>query len=232
MAGFGELSVYISALVAILLIPEIYDIYRSYNEKAKLLDRISPLIDAMKNAITADANGKATESLSTVKELIEQLTAAPEGLAGLGRVVMTLGVITIVGIIVIHLTLSTTSLVDAVVSALVSAPKSTIMLNQTVTFAEKARSDQIDLLKTAATVLTGGLTTMIGFYFGTKARRLHRVHRVGRVAQGQQGQPGPQGQQGPPGQQVQQAPPSQQGQQGLPGPQGGQGPQGQQGKDG
>jgi len=167
LVDFAELIVYMAALAAILLLPEIYDIYRSYNEKEKLLDEVKPLVEEIKESIRLATVGKAPESvkLDMVKDLVEKLTAAPEGLEGLGRVVMTLGVIAILGIVVIQLTLSTTSLINAVVSAPATPP----MLNQTFTFADKARSDQIDLLKTTVTALAGGLTTMIGFYFGTKA---------------------------------------------------------------
>ena len=44
-----------------------------------------------------------------------------------------------------------------------------MLSNQTLTFAEKASSDQIDIIKTLVTILGSALTTMIGFYFGTKA---------------------------------------------------------------
>jgi hypothetical protein len=174
LVDFAELIVYVVALAAILLIPEFYDIYRSYNEKEKLRGDVEPLIADIRAAIKPVAQGKP-ESLDTLKELVEKLTApkglaeklaAPtEGLEGLGRVVMTFGVIMILGIAVIQLTLSSTSLINSVVSAPANSP----MLNQTLTFADKARSDQVDILKTVMTALAGGLTTMIGFYFGTKA---------------------------------------------------------------
>ena len=167
MVGFAELLVYVLALAAVLLSPEMYDIYCSYKEKEKLLDRATPLFQEIKEVIKLAPSEKADESdkLATLKELVEKVTAPPEGLEGLGRVVMTLGVIAILGIVVIQLTLSTTSLINAVVSA----PTIPAMSNQTLTFADKARSDEIDILKTLVTALAGGLTTMIGFYFGTKA---------------------------------------------------------------
>jgi len=164
LMGFAELLVYVFALAAVLLIPEMYDIYRSYREKEKLLDQAAPLFQEIKKLIPSEKTVES-DKLATLKELVEKVTAPPEGLEGLGRVVMTLGVIAILGIVVIQLTLSTTSLINAVVSA----PTIPAMSNQTLTFADKARSDEIDILKTLVTALAGGLTTMIGFYFGTKA---------------------------------------------------------------
>jgi hypothetical protein len=161
------LLIYVGALVAVLLIPEIYDIRRSYNDKDKLLVEFKPLIDSFNRAATPVPGGqKIPESpkLEDYKELIDKLTGAPEGLEGLGRVVMTLGVIAIVGIAVIQLLLSSTLLISNVVSA---RPP---LFNQTLlTFADKARSDQVEIIKTLVTILGGALTTMIGFYFGTKA---------------------------------------------------------------
>lgn len=165
MVDFAELSIYVVALAAILLVPELYDIHLSHNEKRKLIDDFKPIVEKYAAATPDPKKPAESPAISDIKELFEKLASPLEGLEGLGRVVMTLGVIAILGIVVIQLTLSTTSLI----SYIVLAPTTPPMLNQTFTFADKARSDQIDLLKTVVTALAGGLTTMIGFYFGTKA---------------------------------------------------------------
>jgi len=176
------LITYIIALVLVLLIPELYDIRRSYNGRDKLRTDLKPTIDKVlesainkalepANKLTIRRGQQATQppakqpNTDELKVLLEKLTAAPEGLEGLGRVVMTLGVIAIIGIAVIQLLLTSSTLIVDIVSAPVKAP----YFNQTLAFADKARSDQTDIIKTLVTILGGALTTMIGFYFGTKA---------------------------------------------------------------
>jgi len=166
LVDFYELIVYVVALGAILLIPEVFDIWRSHQEKLLLLREIEPLVKDIRQSIAeGERKGPESPNLETVKELVEKVIAPPVGLEGVGRVTMTLGVIAILGIAVIQLTLSSTSLISAVVSAPANSP----MLNQTLTFANNARSEQVDVIKTLVTVLGGGLTSMVGFYFGTRA---------------------------------------------------------------
>jgi hypothetical protein len=112
----------------------------------------------------------------------------PTGIDGLGRVLMTFGIILVVGAAAFQiLTISTTSL-GSLPTNFSSLGTQLISLNTTsnttpqvemdmmIDIVSKnnqaiidANKDFVDIIKTILTALVGGVTTIIGFYFGQRA---------------------------------------------------------------
>ncbi|MCZ7394341.1 MAG: IPT/TIG domain-containing protein [Candidatus Methanoperedens sp.] len=133
-----------------MMIPESYDIYLAYLNKDK------------------DGN--------------------PTGIEGLGRVLMTFGLILVVGAAAFYITTISATSLGTLPTNFGSLGPQLISLNTTSNTTSQVEMDKIidivsknnqaiidtnkvfvDTIKTILTALVGGITTIIGFYFGTKA---------------------------------------------------------------
>jgi hypothetical protein len=94
----------------------------------------------------------------------EKLIPSPEGMEGEGRLAMTLGFVGIIGIVMIQLLLSSAQLTNTILATPVTSAN-----NATLKYAETTSASQIDLIKTIVTILSGAVTAMIGFYFGSRS---------------------------------------------------------------
>jgi hypothetical protein len=124
--------------------------------------------DSVAKAATDAAGTEGTGKPSTLSHeliaLLGTLKEAPEGMTGEGRLAMTLGFVAIIGIVIIQLALSSTQLADTIVTMPVTSAN-----NSTLKFAETTSASLIDVIKTIVTILSGAVTAMVGFYFGSKA---------------------------------------------------------------
>jgi hypothetical protein len=119
---------------------------------------------AATDAAGTEGTGKPTTLSHELITLLGTLKEPPEGMTGEGRLAMTLGFVAIIGIVVIQLVLSSTQLVNTIVTTPVTSAN-----NSTLTYAETTSASFIDVIKTVVTILSGAVTAMIGFYFGSKA---------------------------------------------------------------
>ena len=118
------LVVYSAILLVVILAPILWDIKRSYDLKQKMIDKIS----------------------SADPKVWEEVLKPIQGVVGLARLVMTLGIVIILGIAVFHL---------AVIGSSAN---------------EQLNSQQMDIVKNMMTILGGAVSAMIGFYFGQKSQ--------------------------------------------------------------
>jgi hypothetical protein len=119
---------------------------------------------AAAGAAGAQGAGSPTTLSHELVTLLGTLKEPVEGMTGEGRLAMTLGFVAIIGIVVIQLVLSSTELVNTIVTTPVTSAN-----NSTLTYAETTSASLIDVVKTIVTILSGAVTAMIGFYFGSKA---------------------------------------------------------------
>jgi hypothetical protein len=120
-----------------------------------------PGADAVAKAASDAASKEGGDALIAT---FEKLIPSPEGMEGEGRLAMTLGFVGIIGIAMIQLLLNNAQLTNTIVSTPVTTAN-----NATLTYVKDTISSQIDLIKTIVTILSGAVTAMIGFYFGSKS---------------------------------------------------------------
>ncbi len=151
-------GVYAGIIMIILLVPFWWDIKKSYKLKHDAIDLINNLVNKDKlGQIDKDKLG----------DLMKSAAEQPEGIPGFGRVLMTLGVVIIVGIAIIHLLVLSTSLAEF--NSVPSLNASSPAFNQTLLFIKDLKTKQLQMAESLLTILGGAVSAIIGFYFGTKA---------------------------------------------------------------
>ncbi len=112
----------------------------------------------------------------------------PTGIDGLGRVLMTFGIILVVGAVAFQILTITTTSLGSLPTNFSSLGPQLISLNTTSNTTPQLEMDKmidivsknnqaiidtnkdfVDTIKTILTALVGGITTIIGFYFGQRA---------------------------------------------------------------
>lgn len=165
-----SLVIYALSFLAVILIPITYDTYEAYRERRQLIEMLlgkAPTTDKvptpdeapLTKAIEASAGGKLPKDLA---DTIDKLLESPEGLPGLGRLVMTMGVLVVVAVAMIQLLIAAT----VAPSIPTTIPLNTVAYNQTLAFVKQTTSTELDVVKSLVTILGGAVSAMIGFYFG------------------------------------------------------------------
>jgi hypothetical protein len=110
------------------------------------------------------------EALHGQKEIkdsvIEELLSSPEGIPGFGRMLMTLGVVMILGISIFHVLVMSTTLAD--IGSVFSTPTTSASFNQTLALAKDLKTQELSIVNNLLTILGGAVSAIIGFYFGAK----------------------------------------------------------------
>jgi hypothetical protein len=122
----GLFAITTLAIVALILIPWLVDIRRGYSSRDKAV------------ALLANLLRDARLDKNDLESLAKQFLDSPSGIEGLGRMILALSLIGVIGLALIYLVLT-----DG--------------------------STGLDIAKTILTALVGALTTIIGFYFGSRA---------------------------------------------------------------
>lgn len=201
------LVIYALAFVLVILIPITYDTYEAYRERRQLIESLFGKHAKPEEAPVAKAMQAAATPGSTLpKDLadtVDKLLESPEGLPGLGRVVMTMGVLTIIAVGMIQLLISATAPPSIPSTVL----PNTAAYNQTLAFATQTASSELEIVKSLVTILGGAVSAMIGFYFGAKSAGSGTTTDGTEQPQQQQQRPQQQQQQQQPQQQQQQQKP-------------------------
>ncbi len=122
----GLFAITAITLVALILIPWLVDIRRGYKSRDKAVETLANLLK------------DAKLDKSDLEPLAKQFFDSPSGIEGLGRMILALSLISVIGLALIYLVLT-----DG--------------------------STGLDIARTVLTALAGALTTIIGFYFGSRA---------------------------------------------------------------
>ncbi len=144
----GLSGIYALFLLLALLIPIHWGVGKAYNQR-------KDLIEALKRDQKVD------------DAVIKELLSSPEGIPGFGRMLMTLGVVMILGISIFHVLVLSTSLVD--ISSIFSTPTTSPLSNQTLTIVKDLKTQELNIVNSLLTILGGAVSAIIGFYFGAKS---------------------------------------------------------------
>lgn len=144
-------GVYAVILLVIMMVPIWWDTKRAYHLKEHILQKLDELLKSEK--IDKDST----------KKIFESLADSPEGIPGLGRLLMTLGIVAIVGISLFHMLVLSGSFYD------INLNPSATMSNQTYSLIKEIKTQQNTNAATLLTILGGAVSAIIGFYFGNKS---------------------------------------------------------------
>jgi len=154
-----QVVVYVTALVFVMLSIVFYDSRRAYNQRQLLINTLNERLGT--GDLVKVASAMKNDKMSA---LVDKLIESPEGMAGEGRLAMTLGFVVILGIAMIQLLVTSSNLTHSILSMHVTTGS-----NATLTYAETTSASLIDIIKTIMTIISGAVTAMIGFYFGAKS---------------------------------------------------------------
>ncbi len=156
-------AVYAFVLFLALLIPIVLGVREAYSNRKRVIEIVEQL----------NQKGQIREEM--MKTLLKDLGKEPEGIRGFGRMLMTLGVLIIVGISIFHVLVLSTSLAD--IGFLFSNSTSSSSFNQTLTLTRDLKTQQLSMVNSLLTILGGAVSAIIGFYFGTKAAEKDRPEK-------------------------------------------------------
>lgn len=123
----GLFAITALVLIVVILIPWLVDIRQGYRARDRATAQLTELIKS--------ANLKIDEA--QLEPLAKQYFDSPTGIEGLGRMILALSLVAVVGLALLYLVLT-----DG--------------------------STGLDIAKGVLTALAGALTTIIGFYFGSR----------------------------------------------------------------
>jgi len=163
------LLIYALSFLLVILIPITYDTYEAYRERRQLIESLFGKQAESKDApLTKAIAAAATPGTTLPKDLsdtIDKLLESPEGLPGLGRIVMTMGALAIIAVAMIQLLISATA--PPSISSTITPGSGAY--NETLALVSQTTSTELDVVKSLVTILGGAVSAMIGFYFGAKS---------------------------------------------------------------
>jgi hypothetical protein len=151
-------GIYAAILFLILLIPIYWGVGEAYDDRERLIGFLKGL------------DKDTVKSILESSDVREDLLKSPEGIPGFGRMLMTLGIVVIVGITIFHLLVLSTS--PTGIGFPFYSPATPQSLNQTLALSKdliSLKSQELSIVNNVVTILGGAVSAIIGFYFGAKA---------------------------------------------------------------